>query len=165
MAFVSLAGAGLKLPFQDLADLASQSITWNRFLFNTLVLMKYPNGSAVRGFSLGATAGVRLGLSLCLVHHCHMMQCVADSKTSTVPEALWQETCGAQRLQPGCNLGLCEQHLAGKHSSSEVAVLLEQCFGGNCLAWTKPVSWFAATAAILFSSSEDQICRCHQLTF
>ena len=28
-----------------------------RFLFNTLVLMKYPSGSAVRGFSLGATAG------------------------------------------------------------------------------------------------------------
>ena len=31
-----------------------------RFLFNTLVLMKYPDGSAVRGFSLGATAGLPL---------------------------------------------------------------------------------------------------------
>mmetsp|Transcript_22523 Transcript_22523/g.53647 ORF Transcript_22523/g.53647 Transcript_22523/m.53647 type:complete len:343 (-) Transcript_22523:91-1119(-) len=72
------------------------------FLFNTLVLMKYPSGSAVRGFSLGATAGTLAGNMWC---------------------------------------------------TKIVAVLLEQCFGGNCLAWTKPVSWFATTAAILFSTT------------
>ena len=36
-----------------------------RFCFNTFVLMKYPDGSAVRGFSLGATAGKGLGQFLC----------------------------------------------------------------------------------------------------
>ena len=42
-------------------------------------------------------------------------------------------------------------------------MLLEQCFGGNCLAWTKPVSWFATTAAILFSRSGSKILSAYAL--
>jgi len=72
------------------------------FLFSTLVLMKYPDGSAVRGFSLGATAGTLAGNMWC---------------------------------------------------TKIVAVLLEQCIGGNCLAWKHPVSWIATLAAILFSTT------------
>lgn len=75
-------------------------IAW--FCFNTFVLMKYPDGSAVRGFSLGATAGTLAGNMWC---------------------------------------------------TKIVAVLLEQCLGGNCTAWLHPVSWIALAAAVTFSTT------------
>jgi deoxyxylulose-5-phosphate synthase len=32
-------------------------------------------------------------------------------------------------------------------------VLLEQCLGGNCIAWLHPVSWIALAAAVFFSTT------------
>lgn len=62
-----------------------------RFCFNTFVLMKYPDGSAVRGFSLGATAGTAapLHLSLC---------CLQTSKSrSMVLVSFWIASQGRWR--------------------------------------------------------------------